>query len=110
MVQYRGKVFIFLCVLYFTDVYIFGINAQNCSVTVSGPRPNKPCVFPFKFGRKVHWSCTDLSDPGKFWCSTKVDKNGKHIGGASEWGYCHKSCDGSIEAPSVTNNGEIGKL
>ena len=61
-------------------------------MTVSGPKPNKKCVFPFKLGRRIYRSCTDRSDPGKFWCSTKTDKRGRHVGKEKEWGYCHPSC------------------
>jgi len=85
-----------LCVFYviiFQFVIISLVSAKDCSVTVGGPRPNQPCVFPFKFAQKTFNSCTDAKDPGNFWCSTKVDKDGKHIGGANEWGYCEDGCD-----------------
>ena len=85
-----------LCVFYviiFQYVIISLVSAKDCSVTVGGPRPNQPCVFPFKFAQKTFNSCTDAKDPGNFWCSTKVDKDGKHIGGANEWGYCEDGCD-----------------
>lgn len=78
-------------------------DAQNCSITVSGPKPNTPCAFPFIFAGKIHWSCTDMKDPGNHWCSTKVDKDGKHIGGASYWGYCPKSCS-EEDQTSVRSN------
>ena len=29
-------------------------------------------------------------DDGKFWCSTKVDDSGVHIGKKGYWGYCEK--------------------
>ena len=29
---------------------------------------------------------------GKFWCSTSVDRNGKHVGGSDEWGFCDQNC------------------
>ena len=29
-------------------------------------------------------------DNGQFWCSTKVDDSGVHIGGKGYWGYCEK--------------------
>ena len=67
----------------------------DCTVTVSGPNPNRKCVFPFKYGSKTYGSCTDVSDPGKYWCSTKTDKNGRHVTKRKQWGYCHPSC-GSI--------------
>ena len=86
-----------LCILYivyFPSIIVLFVSAKNCSITVSGPRPNKPCVFPFEFAHMIYDYCTDEKDPGNFWCSTKVDKDGKHIGGANEWGYCEKDCDG----------------
>lgn len=59
---------------------------------MAGPNPNRKCVFPFKYGGKTYSSCTDISDPGKFWCSTKTDKNGRHVTKRKQWGYCHPSC------------------
>ena len=67
---------------------------------------NHPCVFPFKYTRKTFWTCIDKSDPeGRFWCSTKVDKTGKHIGGSGEWGYCPEGCTDTITA---VRGGDIG--
>ena len=72
---------------------IIPLKAQDCSFTVGGANPNKPCAFPFKFKGQQYRTCTDYSDPdGKFWCSTKVDRNGKHVGKAGEWGYCAEGC------------------
>ena len=86
-----------LCVLYilcFQFISILLVSARNCSITFSGPRPNTECIFPFKFAQKIFNSCTREKDPdGNLWCSTKVDKDGKHIGGANEWGYCEDGCD-----------------
>ena len=49
------------------------------------------CVFPFRFRGRTYSSCTNNFDPdGKFWCSTRVDRNGVHIRG--NWGYCEQSC------------------
>ena len=70
----------------------FCILFLDCTVTVSGPKPNKKCVFPFKLGRRIYRSCTDITDPGKFWCSTKTDIHGRHVTKEKEWGYCHPSC------------------
>ena len=64
----------------------------DCTVTVAGPNPNRKCVFPFKYGSKTYRSCTDISDPGRFWCSTKTDENGRHVTKRKQWGYCHPSC------------------
>ena len=78
---------------------------SDCTVTVSGPKPNKKCAFPFKLGRKIYRSCTDRSDPGKFWCSTKTDRFGKHVAKNQEWGYCHPSCNG--KKPASTSKPDI---
>ena len=86
------------------------VGAQNCSVTVSGPKPNTPCAFPFIFAGKIHWSCTDMKDPGNHWCSTKVDKDGKHIGGASYWGYCPKSCSEEDQTSVRSNSNRPGNI
>ena len=95
--------------LYLSFMTIILVSAQDCSVTVKGPQPNKKCVFPFEFSRQKHYSCTDLKDPGNFWCSTKVDKDGKHIGGAKEWGYCAEGCV-SIELPSTETRSDLGSV
>ena len=34
------------------------------------------------------WNLQDSQ--GKFWCSTKVQKQRFHIGGKGNWGYCQK--------------------
>merc|ERR1712228_337542 len=60
----------------------------SCS-TVSGQDAGKPCVFPFKYGRKVHYACTNDGGFSKPWCATKVDIFGKHIQGY--WGDCNTS-------------------
>jgi hypothetical protein len=60
---------------------------------VGGPKPNAPCVFPFKFQGEVYNGCpVDLEDPSKRWCSTRVDANGEHITGAGEFGHCGPDC------------------
>ncbi len=54
---------------------------------------NKACIFPFTYLDQVWNGCTNEDDDdGLFWCSTKVDKNGKHVGGGGHWGYCPDSC------------------
>ena len=48
------------------------------------------CQFPFKLSGQTFFNCTDHQDPdGRLWCSTKVDSNGKHVGGEGNWGYCN---------------------
>ena len=64
---------------------------NQCRTTDEGPRKNQLCKFPWKYNDKVWNSCTTDSDPdGRYWCSTKVNKNLKHVGG--NWGYCSQSC------------------
>ena len=48
-----------------------------------------PCIFPFTYAGKTYYNCThDHSRIFQYfpWCSTKVDRNGKH--------YARKSRDG----------------
>ena len=62
-------------------------------MTVSGPNPNQPCVFPFRYKNKVYSGCdTDPDDPTKTWCSTKTDQDGNHIIGQNEYGHCAANC------------------
>ena len=61
--------------------------------TVSGPKPNSNCSFPFQFGDITYNSCTKILNTyndTKAWCSVMVDNSGKHVVG--EWGYCEPSC------------------
>jgi len=54
-----------------------------------GPQINKTCVFPFIIGNQSYSNCTNNHDKfGKFWCSTKVNEEGKHVAKEDEWGYC----------------------
>merc|ERR1711862_1052340 len=56
----------------------------------------KQCIFPFKFQGVTHNGCADWiyggEHQGSSWCSTKVDANGDHLDGVSEWGICPDSC------------------
>jgi hypothetical protein len=60
----------------------------------------KECIFPFRFQDydnfyKLRFGCIADEDPefiGKFWCSTKVDSDYKHIGGSGYWGECGQNC------------------
>merc|ERR1711963_293246 len=68
---------------------------SGCS-TVSGPSVGKQCVFPFKFQGVTYNGCAEWiyggEHHGSTWCSTKVDANGEHLDGVSEWGICPDSC------------------
>jgi hypothetical protein len=56
--------------------------------TVSGAKPNLPCVFPFRYNGRVYNSCVSagFDDP---WCSTLTNMFGVHVNG--NWGNCDKS-------------------
>ena len=58
--------------------------------TNGGASPNTSCVFPFKFDGKLHKVCRNETDG--YWCSTKVDSDGFHIGEQGNWGYCGENC------------------
>ena len=49
-------------------------------------------MFPFIYKGKEYNECTFQKGDVKAWCSTKVDGNGKHVGGQRQWGYCEKEC------------------
>ena len=82
---------------------IVGKVIQKCS-TVSGPKPNATCIFPFKYKGIIHHYCpTSVNENGttSSWCSTFVDSSGEHVAGAENWGNCepacHLPCKGSDE-------------
>ena len=65
----------------------------QCLTNSDGPQVNKPCLFPWQLEGKWYSGCTTDNDPdGKFWCSTKLDKQLQHIGGEGNWGICRQSC------------------
>jgi len=71
--------------------------------TVSGPSQGKACVFPFVFGEKLQNGCITDSDPeGKYWCSTKVDGQRKHIANGDNWAHCSSDCPG-VESTEVSS-------
>ena len=59
--------------------------------TIRGPRPNKPCVFPFTFNGERKSTCIKGRRRPEPWCSTKVDNGNNYIRG--EWGYCGDCLD-----------------
>ena len=63
-------------------------SVQECK-TISGPEPNKPCVFPYIDNGIKHFECTSMFD-NQPWCSIEVDNNGNHVTG--QWGYCDTEC------------------
>ena len=78
------------------------------STTPSPPPPPPPstgncgnCVFPFKFGNRIHNTCTTIDGDATPWCSTQVDTSGNHVAG--NWEYCKSNCPG-VAAPAMTVN------
>ena len=57
-------------------------SATTCH-TVSGPEPNKACVFPFTYKGIIHEGCTD-EDHDQFWCLTDLTTR--------KWGNCGPDC------------------
>ena len=69
---------------------------------MSGPSSNHTCIFPFVFNYITYNECTHDADG--FWCSTKVDSNGSHIGYQGNWGRCGPNCfKGKDNLSSVKN-------
>ena len=64
------------------------LRAGGCK-TNGGPRPNVPCVFPFKAYGKSFTKCIFYGSTVP-WCSTEVDEQGNHIKGS--WGTCGSAC------------------
>ena len=83
------KLSLFLCIAILDEMKI---EAKGCR-TIKGPSPNLPCVFPFEFKGIDHNQCIwDGDSENGAWCSTKVDKKGKHVGGGGHWGNCAPEC------------------
>ena len=56
---------------------------------------DKPCKLPFKYQHQWFDECTWFSAvDAQPWCSTNVDRNGKHLTGNSNWNYCGPGCPG----------------
>ena len=59
-------------------------------ITIAGPSVDVQCIFPFEFNGRVYYDCALDSDG--YWCSTKVDSTGSHIGEQGNWGVCGPTC------------------
>ena len=77
---------------YIQCLFLFLTALSKCKTTPDGPQVEVPCVFPFIYKGKEYNECTFQKGDVKAWCSTKVDGNGKHVGGQRQWGYCEKEC------------------
>lgn len=68
------------------------INFADCE-TYGGQNSNKKCIFPFTWKDHTYRGCPiDPGNPLKRWCSTLVDKDGKHVPGLTTYGYCNTIC------------------
>jgi hypothetical protein len=77
------------------DLYGFQIGLPNEECFVKEMRRNvtKQCIFPFIYNKTKHYGCQpDENANGKFWCSTNVDVDKKHISGGGYWGHCGENC------------------
>merc|ERR1712168_1214838 len=74
--------------------------ATACVPTL-GPKAGHACVFPYKYGGKTCAGpncCNFDKDSRGSWCSTKVDRNGRHVRG--HYAYCKGSpCDAAPPVP-----------
>ena len=77
--------------LFYTRYTFVTYILEHCT-TNAGPSSNIPCALPFIFNETVYNKC-DLDSDG-YWCSTKVDSSGKHVGGEGNWGICSPGCPG----------------
>ena len=82
-----------------TELFVLVAVPLSCK-TVSGPKPGRDCIFPFKWNGQTFNSCpVDPDDKSKRWCSTKVDSNGNHVPNQNEYGHCGSFCPAHIESP-----------
>ena len=54
--------------------------------TISGPKPNQECKFPFTFRGIEFNTCISGSKRRQPWCPTDLNENGAYKKGL--WGYC----------------------
>ena len=76
---------------------IFDLNLplELACTTKTGPDPNKPCQFPFKYKSITYNQCTidgNEENETSAWCSTKVDDSGNHVAGQGKYGFCEPKC------------------
>ena len=77
----------------FLTIWSFTQRKKPCKTTTESgsAKKNVDCHFPFILEDKKYDTCTTDQDPDdRFWCSTKVDRSGKHVNG--NWGYCSEEC------------------
>jgi hypothetical protein len=86
---------IVFCLLFISLGLICCQQQHQCLTTneADSPDRNAVCVFPFFFRKKMRNNCINDTDPdSRFWCSTRTDPSGNHIGGLGNWGFCQSDC------------------
>lgn len=74
---------------------------RDCSTTAG-----VPCIFPFTHNKITYNECAPyISGKDGYWCSTKVDSSGKHVGGHS--GECGLGCPGNYHEAYFLGGGRI---
>jgi len=87
---------------------------QECLTTQEGSKKGVKCKLPWTFNGKQLNGCTTETDPdGRWWCSTLTDRNGVHVGGGGNWGYCSPNCPGpapiTTKPPKTTPPTPVGE-
>ena len=63
----------------------------ECRTKATGPEPDKPCVFPFRYMGIEYNECTTDGYGSTYWCGTTFS-----VTNNAGWGVCSSSC---ISAP-----------
>ena len=73
-------------------ILVSNVITENFDIckTNGGASPNTKCVIPFKYNDVTYNNCA--KDEDGFWCSTKIDSLGIHVGGEGNWGTCGPNC------------------
>ena len=76
-------------------IFDLDLPLELACTTKTGPDPNKPCQFPFKYKSITYNQCTidgNEENETSAWCSTKVDDSGNHVAGQGKYGFCEPKC------------------
>ena len=62
-------------------------------ITTCKTKDGEKCQFPFIYKGEKYEACPpDPEDPSEYWCSTRTNADGEHIGGGGHYGFCGDSC------------------
>ena len=66
--------------------------SEDC-FTISGPKSDKKCIFPFRYKGALYHHCTkDYHD--KLWCATETNQNDDYVGHWGNCGLCNSGLEG----------------